>query len=352
VIAFVFKFFFAMAISYGKLGIFLKKTKQQFQEKLRKLKANASRTRLIIFNVEADMTDSKFLGNCPVQEEFGAVRGILKEQELKLDYFQVEKSEIENRSVERPFVKPPGSTAPSTLIGETGERSMEFMGARTPQVTVHFQTEQATPEFISAAQWSGGKEVIQVTSPQTVETHETGSRVIKREKKVIVRTREIEEVKGGSCDEEEARVKKVAEYIEMFNETQTSAVEKEIFECLSKLCEQMASTNKRTEQLLEGFFKLRSQFPMSQTATLSKRKTGKTYNANRSPIICYFCRKEGHILRKCKAYRIARKNAIGGCSVGGRTGHCATDFREAQGQRADNGPLRGAPWTYSLKLED
>jgi hypothetical protein len=340
-----------MAISYGKLGIFLKKTKQQLQEKLRKLKANVSRTRLVIFNVEADMTDSKFQG-CPVQEEFGAVKGILKEQELQLDHFQVEKSEIENRSVERPFVKPTGSAAQSTWIGETGERPIEFTGARKHQVTVYFQTEQATPEFISAAQGSGGKEVTQVTSPQTVETHETGSRVIKREETVIVRTWEIEKVERGSFYEEEVRAKKLAECKEIFNETHTSAVENEILKCLSKLCDQMASTNKRTEQLLEGFFKLMSQVPMSQKAALSKRKTRKTFNVNRSPIICYFCSQEGHILRKCKAYRIARKNAIGGCSVGGRTGHCATDYREAQGQRTDNGPLRGAPWTVSLNLED
>ena len=296
-----------------KVRDFLKNAKKQLQAKLQKLKANVSETRFKIFNKKAELTDSKFRGCCPVEEEFGAIV-ILKEQKPEWEYLEVEKPEIENRSVERPSVNPLGNTAPSTWIGVRRARPKEFMRVQISQVTDHFQIEQETHEFISAVQESGGREVTQVTSPKKGEAHETGSQVIKREKEVIVRSRELEEVKRGSLYEEVARAGKVAEY----------TVEFEIAESINKLSDQMASTSKRTEQLLEVIFKLISQLPMPQTVVLSERKTGKKYNANRPSIICHFCRKGGHILRKCKAFQIARKNATGDCSADCRAGHSVT----------------------------
>jgi hypothetical protein len=351
VIAFVFDLNMDDAGTMWKVRVFLKNAKQQLQAKLQKLKVNVSKNRLKIGKVEADMTDSKFQGFYPVEKEFGAVV-ILKEQEPGWEYIETEKPKIENRSVKRPSVNPPGNTAPSTWVEARGGLPKEFTRVQTSRVTDHFRTEQETLGFISAAQGSGRTEVTQVISPTKVgEAHKTGSQVIKLEKEVIVRLREIEHVKRENFYEEVARAEKLAEYVR-FYQTLPFAVEYEIAESINKLSEQMANTSKRTEQLVEGILKLMTLLPMPQTAALSERKTGKKNNPNRSSIICYFCRKEGHILRKCIAFQKARKNATGDCSVEGRAGHSAAGFRGALGQRMDNGSVMGAPHTNPLNSEN
>ena len=152
--------------------------------------------------------------------------------------------------------------------------------------------------------------------------------------------------------EEEIRAKKEADYIASIHQKHASAVENKIPEVISKLSDQMESNSKETKQLLEGVLQLMSQFQMSLTKAPPERRTRPTYDGNSSSIVCHFCRKEGHILRYCKVYQEAKRNAVGVCSSCGRAGHSAADCRSTQGQRADNGLLRGTPQTNPLNSEN